>query len=211
MTTFLKFVAALSLGLSSCAFLRPSISIGLSRVSNNYVVNPFDTTKTIFTVDSKIDFDFDLSGSYRISIRHGHSRVLAKGVSPGWFYVDVIGASMWVRGLPLYLIGGDSVSIQVANNYLNVDGKTFFMAQQEKSTQFSYDPSLSISCVGCTRKPTLKFDDEEMNYVPPSISAAAGWHTIEIYSPFDNVDLYFRTLFDNYTITEFTLYPILMN
>jgi hypothetical protein len=207
----MRLVAVLAFAFSSCALLKPSTSIGLSEVSDNYQLGMYDTTKTIFDFDSGMNIDFDLNGSDRISVHPGSSRLLANGVSPGWFYIDVIGSSMWVRGLPVYLIGGDTVSIDVDNNYLDVDGRSFFTARQEKSTQFSFVPALSISCVGCTRALTLKFDEQQVDYVPPWISIDAGWHTIEIYSPFDNVNLYYRTLFDNYTITEFTLYPVSMN
>lgn len=206
-----RLVAILSLALSSCALLKPSVSISLSKVSNDFQLNQYDTTKTAFYFDSKINLDFDLNGSERISVHHGVSRLLADGVSPGWFYLDVIGSSMWVRGLPVYLVGGDTVSLDIDNNYLDINGRSFFAVQQDRSMQFSFIPDLSLSCVGCTRAPMLKFDGQQVDYVPPWISIDAGWHTIEIYSPFDNVNLYYRTLFDNYTITEFTLYPVSMN
>ncbi len=211
MVISLRLMAVLSLALSSCALLRPSASIGLSRVPDDYQLGLFDTTKTVFDFDSNINLDFDLNGSKRISIHPGFSQLLADGTSPGWFYIDVIGSSMWVRGLPIYLIGGDTVSVEVDNDYLDVNGRTFFVAQQEKGTQLSFVPALSMRCEGCTRAPILKFDEQQVDYIPPWISIEAGWHTIEIYSPFDNVNLYYRALFDNYTITEFTLYPVLMN
>jgi len=206
-----RLMAILAFAFSSCALLKPSTSIGLFKVSDNYQLSIFDTTKTIFDFDSGINIDFDLNGSDRLSVQPGFTRLLANGVSPGWFYIDVIGSSMWVRGLPVYLIGGDTVLIGVDNDYLNVDGRSFFTARQEKSTLFSFVPELSMSCVGCTRAPILKFDGQEVDYIPPWISIDAGWHTIEIYSPFDNVNLYYRTLFDNYTMTEFKLYPESMN
>lgn len=206
-----RLVAVLLFALSSCALLMPSASIGLSRVSEDYQLGLYDTTKTILDFDSRMNLDFDLNGSERISVRPGFSRWLAEGVMPGWFYLDVIGSSMWVRGLPVYLIGGDTVAIEVDNDHLVVDGRAFFTAQQEKSTRFPFAPVLSMSCAGCTRAPILKFDGQQVDYVAAEISVDAGWHTIEFYSPFDNVSLYYRTLFDNYTITEFTLYPVLMN
>jgi hypothetical protein len=206
-----RLVAVLSLILSSCALLMPSTSIGLSRVSEDYQLGVLDTTKTILNFDSRIDLDFDLNGSERFSIRPGFSRWLVDRVMPGWFYLDVIGSSMWVRGLPVYLIGGDTVAVEVDNDHLVLDSRPFFTAQQEKSTRFPFVPVLSMSCIGCTRAPILKFDGQQLDYVAPEISVDAGWHTIEFYSPFDNVSLYYRTLFDNYTITEFTLYPVPMN
>ncbi len=216
----MRLVVICAVALSSCAMLKPSISIGLSRISDDYQLNQNDTTKAVLDVDSKINFDFDLRGSKRISIHPGFSRFLADGVSPGWFYIDVIGTSTWVRGLPVYLSGGDTVSLDIDDNYLDVDGRPFFMVEQDKSMQFSFVPELSLRCVGCTRAPILRFDGKQVKNVPPEnsrfsrqtwISVNAGWHTIETYSPLDNVNLYYRTLFDNYTITELTLYPILMN
>jgi hypothetical protein len=206
-----RLVAIFSFMFSSCALLKPSASIGLSKISDDYQLNQNDTTKTVIDFNSKINFDFDLSGSQRVSIHPGRSRFLADGVSPGWFYLDFIGSSMWVRGLPVYLIGGDTVSLDIDNNYLDIDGMSFFDARQNKSTQYSFVPALLLSCVGCTREPILKLDGQQVDYTTPWISVDAGWHTIEIYSPFDNVNLYYRTLFDNYTITEFTLYPVAMN
>jgi hypothetical protein len=200
-----------SLLLSSCALLRPTATVRLIKVSGEHELNADDTTKTIFMFDSKINLDFDLNGSQRVAVDPGSSSLLADGIAPGWFYMDLIGASTWVRGLPVYLIGGDTVLIDVDNDYIAVDGTAFFTAQREKSTQFSYVPALSMRCIGCTRQPILKFDGQQVDYVPPWISVDAGWHTIEIYSPFDNVNLYYRALFDNYTETEFTFYPVAMN
>jgi len=201
----------LVMSLSSCALLEPSASIQLSRVSDDYYLDVNDTTKTIITMDSDIDMNFDLSGSERLSMRPGFSHLLASDVVPGWYYMDIIGASMWVRGVPVYLWGGDTISIEVGNDYLDIDGKIFFEAEQQKGTQYPFVPAFSLNCVGCTRMPQLKFDDQQVNYLPPWVSIAAGWHTIEIYSPFDNVRLYYRTLFDNYSITQFTFYPVTMN
>ncbi len=206
-----RLAAVLSFALSSCALLMPAATIGLSRVSEDFQLGLYDTTKTVLDFDSRINLDFDLNGSERVSVRPGLSKWLADGVMPGWFYLDVIGSSMWVRGLPVYLIGGDAIAIEADNDHLVLDGRPFFTAQQEKSTQFSFVPALSMSCAGCTRAPVLKFDGQQVDYAPPWISIDAGWHTIEIYSPFDNVHLYYRTLFDNYTITEFTFYPVSMN
>jgi len=204
-------MAALTLSPSSCALLRPSASIEIYEVTDDYRIDPYDTTKTVFDFDSNINIDFDISGSDRISVRQGLSSLLADGISPGWFYIDVIGANLWVRGLPVYLIGGDTVTIDVDSYHLDIDGRPFFAARQEKSTEFSFVPVLSMSCAGCTRQPTLRFDGQQVEFVPPWISLDAGWHTIEIYSPFDHVNLYYRTLFDSFTVTEFTLYPVLMN
>ncbi len=207
----IRQAAILSFALSSCAVLRPSPTVNLSEISDDYRFDPYDTTETVFNIESSVDVDFDLSGSQRVSVHRGSSRLLADGVTQGWSYMDVIGSNMWVRGLPVYLMGGDSVSIDIDNNYLDIDGRSFFDVRQDKSTRYSFVPELSLSCVGCTREPILKFDGKQVDYIPPWISIDAGWHTIEIYSPFDNVNLYFRTLFDNYTITGFTLYPVLMN
>lgn len=200
-----------AVALCSCALLKPSASVGLYKVPSSYELGAYDTTKTVFVFDTGIYVDFDLSGSRRVAVRPGLSRFLAEGISPGWHYIDVIGASMWVRGLPVYLSGGDSVAIEVGNDYLNLDGRTFFSARRTKSTQFSFVPALAMNCVGCGAMPLLKFDGEQLDYVPPWVAVEPGWHTIEIYSPFDNVQLYYRALFDNYTITQFILYPVSMN
>ncbi len=188
-----------------------SASVGLSEVPNSFELGIQDTTKAVFVFDSGIYMDFDLSGSRRVSVRPGASQFLAEGILPGWYYIDVIGASMWVRGLPVYLSGGDSVAIQVGNDYLELNGRTFFSATQTRSTLFAFVPALAMDCVGCTTMPLLKFDGEQVDYIPPWVAVDPGWHTIEIYSPFDNVQLYYRTLFDNYTITRFTIYPISVN
>ncbi len=181
------------------------------KVPGGFELGANDTTKTILIFDSGINVDFDLSGSNRIALQPGVSLRLADGISPGWYYADVIGASMWVRGLPVYFSGGDTVSFEIGNNHLNVDGRTFFSAFQEKSTRYPFTPMLSLRCTGCTARPLLKFDRNQVDYVPPWVAVSPGWHTIEIYSPFDNVQLYYRTLFDNFTVTQFNLYPIRMN
>ena len=196
---------------SSCALLKPSASVQLLRIPSDFELGATDTTKTVLFFDSNINVDFDLSGSKRVAIHPGVSQLLADGISPGWYYVDVVGANTWVRGLPVYLNGGDSVSFDIGSNHLGVDGRTFFSAFQEKSTRYSFTPMLSLNCFGCTARPLLKFDRNQVDYVPPWVAVSPGWHTIEIYSPFDNVQLYYRTLFDNFTVTQFNLYPIRMN
>lgn len=204
---FVSFAVAFS----SCALFVPTATVNLLQVSGDYELGATDTTDTIFDLSTGIHIDFDISGSNRIAIRPGDWHYLATGIKPGWHYVDVIGADMWVRGMPVYLLGGDVVSIGVGENYIDIDGRTYFDASQEKSTSFPFTPMLSLQCNGCTTEPVLKFDGTQMNYVPPWIAVSAGWHTIQIYSPFDNVQLYYRTLFDNYTVTRFTLYPINTN
>ncbi len=191
--------------------LHPTATVKLVRVQDRFEPSPVDTTQTILMIKANMDFEFDMNGSERIAMNSGSSRLLADGISPGWYYLDVIGPTMWVRGLPVYLVGGDTMTLDVDNDYIDVDGSPVFDVRQEKSTTFSFVPGLSMSCAGCTRAPVLKFDGRQLEYIPPWISIEAGWHTIEIFSPFDNVNLYYRTLFDNYTITEFTLYPVQMN
>lgn len=196
---------------SSCALFTPIATVNLLKVSYDYELGASDTTETIFDLNTRIQFEFDLNGSNRVGVQPGDSRYLATGVKPGWYYVDVIGANMWVRGMPVYLTGGNVVSLEVTNNYIDVDGHPYFNAYQEKSTQYPFTPMLSLSCTGCTAEPLLKFDGNQINYIAPWVSVSAGWHTIEIYSPFDNVQLYYRTLFDNYTVTRFNLYPVNIN
>ncbi len=196
---------------SSCALFTPVTAVNILRVPGDYELKASDTTYTVFDLNTLIHLEFDLNGSNRIAVSPGDSHYLASGIRQGWYYADVIGANMWVRGMPVYLTGGDVISLEITNNYINVDGRPFFNAYQEKSTQYPFTPMLSLTCTGCTAQPQLKFDGNEVNYVPPWISITAGWHTIQIYSPFDNVQLYYRTLFDNYTVTRFDLYPVNMN
>jgi hypothetical protein len=210
LSIFLASISLLSCA-SPLAWLQPSATVHLAKASVGYENEPIDTTDTIFILRSKINLDFNLNGSNRISVGPGFSRLIASGISSGWYYMDIIGTTMWVRGLPVYLIGGDSVSIDVDNNYLSVDGYEFFVASQERSTDLPFMPSLSISCLGCTVTPQIKLDDQPVHYVPPWIEVDPGWHTIEIDSFADNVRLYYRTLFDNYSITRFIVYPVEMN
>ncbi len=196
---------------SSCALFVPTATVNLLQVPGDYELGATDTTDTIFDLSTRIHIDFDISGSNRTAVRPGDWHYLATGIKPGWYYVDVIGADMWVRGMPVYLLGGDVVSLGVSDNHIDIDGRAYFDATQEKSTSFPFTPMLSLKCTGCTAEPLLKFDGNQVNYVPPWIAVSAGWHTIEIYSPFDNVQLYYRTLFDNYTVTRFNLYPVNMN
>ncbi|HEY9165934.1 MAG TPA: hypothetical protein VIS48_07215 [Candidatus Kryptonia bacterium] len=208
----IKFAPAfLAVGISSCALLQPAVTVRFSKVAGNFELGTGDTNKTVIHLNSQIYLDFDLSGSDRISIHPGVTQLLADGISPGWYYADFIGADMWVRGVPVYLSGEDKLSVEVANNQLVIDGRAFFGAQTQKSTAYPFLPSLSLTCNGCTSRPQLKFDGQVVDYVPPWVSVAAGWHSVEIYSPFDRVELYYRALFDNYSVTEFDLYPVKVN
>ena len=145
---------------------------------------------------------------------------MADGFSSGWAYIDVTSANTWVRGIPVYLSGGDTASIEIYNIHLAIDGAAFFSAWEEKSTQYSFVPSWLMQCVDYRRKPSVKLAGRQIDYVP-SVgngsrrrglrSIAAGLHTINIYSLFDNVIIHHRSLYDIYTVNKLGLCPVSMN
>ncbi len=195
---------------SSCALLVPTASVHLIRVSGDYQLGATDTTKTILIISTNMHVDFNLNGSNIIKLAPGEWYYVADGIGPGWYYLNAVGANTWVRNVPVYLNGGDEIPIVIGANYLDIDKRTFFDSYQEKSTLYSFYPMLSLNCFGCTTQPLLRFDGNETTITQPWITVTPGWHTIEIYSPLDHVQLYYRTLFDNYTITQFDLYPVPM-
>lgn len=191
--------------------LQPTAIVHLVRVGDNFVLSAGDTTETLFDVDTRIHTQFDLNGSNRVGVAPGIWKYLADGIAPGWHYIDLIGTTVWVRGVPVYLRGGDTVSVDLGDNHMALDGMPFFEVYQDKNIYYSFTPMFSLNCYGCNWYPEIKFDGSVMNYTAPWVAVDAGWHTIEITSPLDNVHLYYRTLFDNYTVTRFNLYPVQMN
>ncbi len=210
----------LAFSFSSCALLKPTATVRLTRVSDLTSLVAGDSTETMFEIDSGIHTEFDLNGSNRVSIDPGSWNYIAKGIEPGWHYIDLIDNTVWLRGVPVWLRGADSISISFGDNYLILNNRPVFEVYQYKNINYPFTPAFSLRCYGCNWNPVIKLDGSRINYVPPpnnSISGQAwmavdaGWHTIEIDSPLDNVHLYYRTLFDNYTETEFSLYPVQMN
>ncbi len=205
----LKIAAVLvATAFSSCALLVPTAVVNLERVPADYVIAPTDTTESVLEISSNMHADFSLNGSNMVKLEPGDWEYLAAGIAPGWYYMNIVSADTWVRNVPVFLRGGDRVPIDVGPNHLDIDGKIFFDSYQGKSTLYSFYPMLSLSCYGCTTQPLLRFDGNETAVTQPWITVTPGWHSIEIYSPLDHVQLYYRTLFDNYTITEFELHPI---
>ncbi len=193
---------------SSCAMLTPVASLHLVRVPSDYQLGATDTTKTILAINTKMHVEINLNGSDIIKLSPGEWSYVADGIEPGWYYLDVIGAETRVRNVPMYLYGGDEVPIDIGPDHLDIDGAAFFSSRRQRSTLYSFYPLLSVNCYGCTVQPQLKFDGSPMAVTRPWTTVAPGWHTIEIYSPFDHIDLYYRALFDNYTITQFDFYPV---
>ncbi len=195
---------------SSCAFLVPTVSVHLARVTADYQLGATDTTKTILSINTSMPADFNMNGSNMISLKPGEAYYVVDGIQPGWYYFNIVGVETWVRNMPVYINGGDEIPFDIGPDHVDVDGKPFFNSYQEKSTLYSFYPMLSLNCFGCTVRPLVRFDGSEMAPTQAWITVSPGWHTIEIYSPLDHVQLYYRTLFDNYTITQFDLYPVLM-
>lgn len=195
---------------SSCALLLPSESISLVPVTADYSLARGDTTGALLHVAANLQVEFTLNGSNTMEIRPGESEILAGGIQTGWYYINIIGDEMRVVNLPVYLHGGHETSFTIAHNYLDIDGRTFFNSYQEKSTQYPFYPQWSFTCYGCNFQPLIRFDGSEITITRPWMTITPGWHTIEIYSPLDHVQLYYRRLFDSFTITQFDLYPVHM-
>ncbi len=196
--------------ISSCALFVPTASVHITGVPLDYSLSSSDTTKEILSISSNMSAQFRLNGSNTVPLKPGDEDLIAEGVHAGWYYFDIVGAETWVRNVPVYLTGADSISFVVAHNYLDINGRTFFNSYQEKSVRYPFYPVISLNCYGCNYQPAIKFDGSDMVLTPPWTTVAPGWHTIDIYSPLDHVQLHYRTLFDNYTITQFDLYPVSM-
>jgi len=158
--------------------------------------------------DSKIYFDFDLTGSERVTLSPGVNRFAIDYAKPGWHLADIIGSDMWVRGLPVYMSGGDRVTFDIGENYVRVDGRVCFVAATTRSVQYSYDPTINLRCNDCTIMPTVIIDGSTLNYTFPQFAFKSGWHSIEIRDSHDNVDIYYSRTFSNYTVTEIAIYPV---
>lgn len=195
---------------SSCALLVPTASVNITWVSSDYTLRAADTTATILLINSDMHADFTLNGSNMIIIKPGEMDFVADGIKSGWYYMDVVGADTWMRNVPVYLHGGKELSLDIGKNYLDINGRTFFDAYQDKSTLYPFYPSFSLNCYGCDFEPVVRFDGADIVINQPWTTVTPGWHTIEIYSPLDHVQLYYRTLYDSYTITQVDLYPISM-
>ncbi len=195
---------------SSCALLAPTASVHLTKVESDYNLPADDTTKSILIINTNMHVDFNLSGSNIIKLTPGTWEFVADGIQEGWYYVDIVGAATWVRNVPVYFYGGDQISFDVGPDHLDIDGRIFFDSYKEKNTLYPFYPLLSMNCFGCTAQPILRLDGSQIAVTQPWMTVSPGWHTIEIYSPLDHVQLYYRTLFDNYTITQFDLYPVSM-
>ncbi len=202
--------ALLAFVLSSCAFFVPTASVHITEVPSGFRFSSVDTTAVILSVSSNMYAQFRLNGANSFSVTPGSEDLLADGIHKGWYFFDIVGAETWIRNLPVYLAGADTVSFTIAHNYLDIDGRIFFNSYQEKSLQYPFYPVLSLNCYGCNFQPVIKFDGTSMILTPPWTTVTPGWHTIDIYSPLDHVQLHYRTLFDNYTITQFDLYPVSM-
>lgn len=195
---------------SSCTFLVPTASVHIAGVRSDYALDATDTTAVILVINTNMHVDFTMNGSNTVRVNPGEEYFAAQGIRSGWYYLDFVGATTWVRNVPVYLRGGSRIPFEVGANYLDIDGRTFFNSYQEKSTLYPFYPALSLNCYGCDFRPLIRFDGAEMVITQPWMTVTPGWHTIEIYSPLDHVQLYYRTLFDNYTITQFDLYPVSM-
>ncbi len=195
---------------SSCALLVPKAIVHITPVSSDYRLGAADTTATILLVNSNMHADFSLNGSNTIRLKPGEKDFVAVGIRTGWYYMDVVGTTTWMRNVPVYLNGGKEFSVDIGKDYLDINGRTFFNSYQEKSTLYPFYPSFSFNCYGCYYQPVVKFDGADMVISQPWTTVTPGWHTIEIYSPLDHVQLYYRTLYDSYTITQIDLYPISM-
>jgi hypothetical protein len=181
------------------------------RVGDGYEPGRSDTTRTILSFDSKIHFEFHLTGFDRIDLPPGLTRLEAGGIKPGWRFADILGANMWVRGLPFFVSGADKISVDVSDDYVRVDGRVYFVATTTQSTQYPYDPTISFRCNDCTIKPTIIIDGTRSDYTVPLITVKSGWHSIEIEDSHDNIDVYYGRTFISYSVTEISVYPVEMN
>lgn len=195
---------------SSCALLTPEASIHITAVRADYGLSADDTTAAILQLNTNMYTEFNLNGSNILKMEPGEESFVVEGIRTGWYYADIVGADTRIHNLPVHLKGGGETTFEIAKNYLDIDGRTFFNSYQEKSTLYPFYPQLSLNCYGCDFQPMIRFDGAPVVVTQPWMTVAPGWHTIEIYSPLDHVQLYYRTLFDSYTITQFDLYPISM-
>lgn len=195
---------------SSCALFVPTASVHIAEVPSDFKFDAADTTAAILSVSSNMYAQFRMNGANTVDLNPGSANFVAEGIRRGWYFFDIVGAETWVRNLPVYLTGADTISFVIAHNYLDIDGRTFFNSYQEKSLHYPFYPALSLNCYGCNFQPVIKFDGSNMRLTPPWTTVTPGWHTIDIYSPLDHVQLHYRTLFDNYTVTQFDLYPVSM-
>ncbi|HQT92439.1 MAG TPA: hypothetical protein PL001_10480, partial [Candidatus Kryptobacter bacterium] len=69
---------------SSCAFLVPTVSVHLARVTADYQLGATDTTKTILSINTSMPADFNMNGSNMISLKPGETYYVADGIEPGW-------------------------------------------------------------------------------------------------------------------------------
>ncbi len=200
----------LSLLFSSCALFIPTASVHISGVAPDYVLNASDTTAIILSLSTNMHADFSLNGSNTISLRPGEKEYVANGIQTGWYYMDIVGTDTWMHNVPVYLRGSRTLTVDIGKDYLDIDGRTFFDSYQEKNTLYPFYPAFSLNCYGCEYRPIIKLDGTEITITRPWTTLDPGWHTIEIYSPLDHMQIHYRTLFDSYTVTQIDLYPISM-
>jgi len=194
--------------LASCSVLQPTASVHIFSVERDKPFETSDTLAVLIGIDSETDFVFDINGSNQIHSSSGEKTFLAEKIRTGWYYADIIGNEMWVRGMPIYLKGGGSTYIQFLKTGVYVNYKPFFKVEIDKSIYNPFAPVLTVGCFGCNGAPDFQIDHVRVNPIQPYIPLSADWHSIEIYSPADNIQIYYRALFSNYSITRFTLYPV---
>ncbi|MGC8594480.1 MAG: hypothetical protein ACP5MI_02610 [Candidatus Kryptoniota bacterium] len=198
----------MALVLASCSTLQPTASVHIFPAEINTALATPDTMSILINIDSETDFVFDVNGSNQIHSSSGEKMFLARNISTGWYYADIVGNEMWVRGMPIYLKRGGDIYIQFLKTGVYVNYKPFFKVEKSKSIYNSFTPILTIGCYGCSGPPEFRIDNARINPVQPYIPLSAEWHSIEIYSPMDNIQLYYRDLFANYTVTTLILYPV---
>lgn len=194
--------------LPSCSSFRPTGSVRLFPERTNTSLETSDTLKTLIYINSEADFVFDINGSNQVHSSSGEKAFLAEGIRSGWYYADIVGNEIWVRGMPVYLKGGDVTYIQFLKTGVYVNYRPFFTVERYKSIYNSFTPFLTVGCRGCSGPPHFSIDNTPVNPVQPYIPLSAEWHSIEVYSPMDNIQLYYRDLFSNYTVTRLMLYPV---
>lgn len=200
----------LTLLLSSCALLIPTASVHITGIQPDSTLNASDTTAIILSINTNMNADFNFNGSNTVSLKPGEENFFVNGIQTGWYYMDIVGTDIRMRNVPVYLHGGGTLPLDIGRDYLDIDGRTFFDSYQEKSTLYPFYPVFSLNCYGCEFEPVIRFDGTQIAITQPWTTVTPGWHTIEIYSPLDHVQLYYRTLFDSYTVTQIDLYPISM-
>lgn len=200
----------LTLSFSSCALLIPTVSVHITGISPDSALNASDTTAIILSINTNMHADFNFNGSNIVNLRPGQEDFVVNGIQTGWYYMDVVGTDIRIVNIPVYLRGGEKLPLDIGRDYLDINGRTFFDSYQEKSTLYPFYPVFSLNCYGCEFEPVIRFDGAQITIAQSWTTVTPGWHTIEIYSPLDHVQLYYRTLFDSYTITQIDLYPISM-